>query len=39
MVFRIAEREGAKKYSPPRETTKSAANIVSEKSKKQNEGG
>jgi hypothetical protein len=38
MVFKIAEREGAKKYSPPRETTKSAIDIVRQKGKKQNEG-
>jgi hypothetical protein len=37
MVFKIAESEGAKKYSPPRETTKSAIDIVRHNSKKQNE--
>ena len=39
MVFKIAEREGAKKYSPPRETTKSIVKYSETKRKKLNEGG
>jgi hypothetical protein len=35
MVFKIAEREGAKKYSPPRETTKSAIDAIRQNARRE----